>query len=158
MQTQTVRPFQMIRASYGIALLLVPGKAIRLATGRCPSRRTRQVAQLLGARHLLQTALTAVMPRPRTFALGGEVDTLHATSMLLLAALSRPGRRVALTDALTEAAFAAAGFSAARGCGELPPPVRKEKRSLIPNGQWLRPPSPAASPGRGQSRNTHKNG
>jgi hypothetical protein len=32
--------------------------------------------------------------------------------MLLVAAVSRPGRRPALTDALAEAAFAAAGFSA----------------------------------------------
>jgi len=32
--------------------------------------------------------------------------------MLLLAAVSRAGRRAALTDALTEAAFTAAGFSA----------------------------------------------
>ena len=32
--------------------------------------------------------------------------------MLLLAAVSRAGRSAALTDALTEAAFAAAGFSA----------------------------------------------
>jgi hypothetical protein len=32
--------------------------------------------------------------------------------MLLLAAVSHGGRRAALTDALTEAAFAVAGFSA----------------------------------------------
>jgi hypothetical protein len=35
--------------------------------------------------------------------------------MLLLAAVSRAGRRAALTDALTEAAFAAAGFSVSGG-------------------------------------------
>ena len=35
--------------------------------------------------------------------------------MLLLATVSRAGRRAALTDALTEAAFAAAGFSASGG-------------------------------------------
>ena len=46
------------------------------------------------------------------FAAGGQVDTLHAASMLLLAAVSRGGRRAALTDALTEAAFAAAGWYA----------------------------------------------
>ena len=46
------------------------------------------------------------------FAVGAQVDTLHATSMLLLAAAGRHGRRAALTDALTEAAFAAAGFPA----------------------------------------------
>jgi hypothetical protein len=37
-------------------------------------------------------------------------------SMLLLAAVSRGGRRAALTDALTEAAFAMAGFSASICC------------------------------------------
>jgi len=102
----------VIRASYGVALLLAPGQAIRLATGRPPSRRACRVARLLGARHLIQTVLTATAPRPETFAIGGQVDTLHAASMLLLAAVSRSGRRPALTDALTEAAFAAAGFSA----------------------------------------------
>jgi hypothetical protein len=35
--------------------------------------------------------------------------------MLLLATVSRGGRRAAVTDALTEAAFAAAGFSASGG-------------------------------------------
>jgi hypothetical protein len=36
--------------------------------------------------------------------------------MLLLAAVSRAGRRAALTDALTEAALAAGGFAASGGC------------------------------------------
>jgi hypothetical protein len=107
----TGRTLQLIRAGYGAALLLVPGPAIRLATGTVPSQRTCRTARLLGARHLVQTALTAIAPMPGTFAVGGQIDTAHAASMLLLAAASRPGRRAALTDALTEAAFAAAGFS-----------------------------------------------
>ncbi len=103
---------QVIRAGYGLALVLAPGPLIRLATGRPPSRRTCWTARVLGARHLIQTALTAVAPQPAVFAVGGQVDTLHATSMVLLAAVSRSGRRAALTDALTEAAFAAVGFAA----------------------------------------------
>ncbi len=106
------RALQLIRAAYGTALVLAPGRTIRLATGRVPTRRTRRVAQLLGARHLAQTALTAVAPRPAVFAAGGQVDAVHAASMLLLAMIGDSGRRAALTDALTEAAFAAAGFSA----------------------------------------------
>jgi hypothetical protein len=105
------RTLQLIRAGYGATLLLVPGPAIHLATGHAPSPRTCRTARLLGLRHLVQSALTAVVPLPVTFAIGGQVDTTHAASMLLLAAVSRPGRRAALTDALTEAAFAAAGFS-----------------------------------------------
>jgi hypothetical protein len=121
------RALQLIRAGYGAALLLVPGPAIRLATGHAPSPRTCRIARLLGARHLVQSALTTIVPLPVTFAIGGQVDTAHTASMLLLAAASRPGRRpvsrpgrppghlsgrrAALTDALTEATFAAAGFS-----------------------------------------------
>jgi hypothetical protein len=111
--TAGTRTLQRIRAGYGAVLMLAPGPAIWLATGQVPSRRMRRTAQLLGARHLVQAALTAVAPLPDTFAMGGEVDAVHATSMLLLAAVSRSGRRAALADALTEAAFAAAGFSAA---------------------------------------------
>jgi hypothetical protein len=103
---------QAIRAGYGAALVLVPGSVIRLATGRPPSPWATRTARVLGARHLIQTAVTAAAPRPATFAAGGQVDTLHSASMLLLAAVSRGGRRAALTDALTEAAFAAAGWYA----------------------------------------------
>jgi len=103
---------QVIRSGYGLALVLAPGPVIRLATGRPPGRRTRWAARVLGTRHLVQAALTAAAPMPAVFAVGGQVDTLHATSMLLLAAVSQGGRRAALTDALTEAGFAAAGFSA----------------------------------------------
>jgi hypothetical protein len=110
--TATVRGLQVARATYGAALVLAPDPAIRLATGHLPSRRACRVARVLGARHLIQAGLTAAAPGRALFALGGQVDTVHTASMLLLAAVSRAGRRAALTDALTEAALAAAGFSA----------------------------------------------
>jgi hypothetical protein len=106
---------QLARAGYGMALVLAPGPAIRLATGRLPSRRACRVAQVLGARHLIQATLTTIAPSPVVLAVGGQVDAVHTASMLVLAAVSRAGRRAALTDALTEAAFAAAGFSASGG-------------------------------------------
>ena len=110
--TATACGLQKLRASYGAALVLVPGPVIWLATGQRPSRRACRVAQVLGIRHLIQAALTAAVPEPAALAIGGQVDAVHAASMLLLAAVSRAGRRAALTDALTEAAFAAAGLSA----------------------------------------------
>jgi hypothetical protein len=109
--TETGRTLQKIRAGYGMALVVAPGTTIYLATGYWPGRRMRWVAQLLGVRHLAQTALTAAVPTPGTFALGGQADLLHATSMLF-AAVSRTGRRAALMDALAETAFAIAGFAA----------------------------------------------
>ena len=67
------------------------------------------MARVLGTRHLIQAALTAAAPRPAVLAIGGQVDAVHTASMVLVAAVSRAGRRAALTDALTEAAFTAAG-------------------------------------------------
>jgi hypothetical protein len=110
--TAKARGLQQVRAAYGAALVLVPGPVIWLATGQLPSRRARRVAQVLGIRHLVQAALTAAAPEPAVLAIGGQVDAVHGASMLLLALVSRAGRRAALTDALTEAALAAAGFSA----------------------------------------------
>jgi hypothetical protein len=136
----TARGLQKARAAYGAALVFVPGPVIWLATGRRPSRRTCRVAQVLGFRHLIQAALTTAVSttaapataapataapataapataarEPAVLAIGGQVDAVHAASMLLLAAVSRGGRRAALTDALTEAAFAAAGLAASGG-------------------------------------------
>jgi len=111
----SVTGLQQARATYGAALVLVPGPVIWLATGQLPGKRARRVAQVLGIRHLIQAALTAVVPEPAVLATGGQVDAVHAASMVLLAAVSRAGRRAALTDALTEAAFAAAGLSASEG-------------------------------------------
>jgi hypothetical protein len=102
------------RASYGVALVMAPGAVIYLATGRFPGRRARRAAQLLGARHLVQAAVTALAPAPGVLAVGAGVDSLHAASMLALAAVSPGTRRAALTDALAEALFAAAGALAGR--------------------------------------------
>jgi hypothetical protein len=109
------RALTTTRASYGVALVLAPGPVILLATGRLPGRRARRVACLLGARHLLQAALTAAAPLPGVFAAGAAVDALHATSMLMLAAVDRSARPAALTDALFESLFAGAGFFASPG-------------------------------------------
>ena len=92
-------------------LVLVPGPAIRLVTGRAPRHGTCRVARVLGTRHLIQVALTAIAPRPAVFAIGGQVDAVHTASMLL-AAVRPAERRAALTDALVEAALAASGFLA----------------------------------------------
>jgi hypothetical protein len=115
------RLLQLTRASYGVALVMAPGLVTYLATGRFPDRRGRRVAQVLGARHLIQAAVTALVPVPEVFALGAVADTAHAATMVMLAACDRAARPAALTDAFAEAAFAATGWGrarAARGGGE----------------------------------------
>lgn len=121
----SARALQMARAGYGMMLVLAPGPVIGLATGQVPTRRTCRVARVLGIRHLMQAALTAVAPRPEVFAIGAEVDAVHSASMLL-AAIWPAGRRAALTDALAEAALAVAGVSAAQGLS----------RAVAGSGRW----------------------
>jgi hypothetical protein len=109
----TARALQVARAGYGSALLLLPGPALRLCGGQ-PDRRSRNVARVLGARHLVQAAVTAgIGPSAESLGIGAVVDMTHAVSMAGLALADRRVRRVTLTDALIETAFAAAGLSSA---------------------------------------------
>ncbi len=73
------------------------------------------MARVLGARHLLQAALTtaAASSRP-SLGIGAAVDLAHAASMAAVALADRQVRRLTLSDALIESTFAAAGVSAAR--------------------------------------------
>ena len=110
---------EAVRACYGAALLLAPGLLIRICTGYPADSRVRLTAQVLGARHLLQAVLTAGAgpgsgPGAGGLAASAAVDLIHAAPMAGLAAVSRPLRRTALTDALLETALAAAGLVIAR--------------------------------------------
>jgi len=113
-----------VRACYGGLLLAAPR---RMLTGCTPGQagpRTLGVVRVLGARHLLQAALTAGVlsacgpseesPPGRALRAGSGVDTAHAASMLGLALAHRPLRRAALADALLESSLAAFGIIAAR--------------------------------------------
>jgi hypothetical protein len=88
-----------------------------MATGHLPGQRACRVARLLGARHLAQATLTALVPLPGVLVAGAGVDALHAASMVMLAAVDSTVRRTALTDAVIEAAFAATGLAVAVSCG-----------------------------------------
>jgi hypothetical protein len=110
-----------VRACYGAALLLAPGPLIRICTGCRADSRVRLTARVLGARHLVQAALTAgAGPAAGGLAASAAVDLMHAASMAGLAAASHSLRRTALTDAMLETALAAAGLVSARAQGEAP--------------------------------------
>ena len=70
-----------------------------------------------GGKALAVSADVADYEQVDVFALGAEVDTAHAGSMLALAAVDPAARHAALTDTLAEALFAAAGFSCGRAAG-----------------------------------------
>jgi hypothetical protein len=113
-----------LRACYGGLLLTAPRRTLSVCTSRPASPRALDVVRVLGARHLLQAALTAgalsargaseEIPPARALLAGSGVDAAHAASMIGLALAHRPLRRAALTDALLESALAAFGVMTAR--------------------------------------------
>jgi hypothetical protein len=123
------------RGAYGALLLCAPDAAIGLCGPRPASVSARNVARLLGVRHLIQAALTARMPDAMVLAVGSGVDVAHAVSMLALAAASRPLRRAGLADGLVAVSFAVAGAAAAGYAGRrrmrirMVVPVRPERSS-----------------------------
>ena len=113
-----------VRACYGGLLLAAPRRVLTVCTPGPASPRALGVVRALGARHLLQAALTAgvlsargpseEIPPGRALLAGSGVDTAHAASMIGLALAHRPLRRAALADALLESSLAAFGIIAAR--------------------------------------------
>jgi hypothetical protein len=88
---------------------------IRIAAGHRAGSRARRLTRVLGARHLVQAALTSgPAPGAARLAIGAAVDLTHAASMAGLAAADRSLRRATLADALIETMFAASGLAAAR--------------------------------------------
>lgn len=101
--------FAVLRAGYGILLLVAPGPVIRVYTGHRADQLTRAIARVLGSRHLVQGLCTAGTPNALVLALGVEVDLAHVASMLGLAVLDRQRRRAGLVDAVAAGCFAIAG-------------------------------------------------
>jgi hypothetical protein len=110
----------VVRAGYGVTLLWVPGRLIRLVSGAEPNGRACGVARVLGVRHLMQAALTVAVGRragtgPIVLACGAGVDLTHVVSMVALGGVFRSARRAALADAVLETALGVAGIVAAGG-------------------------------------------
>jgi hypothetical protein len=103
------------RSGYGWLLASVPQRMIQVGTSRPPGPGAATVTRVLGARHLLQVALTAAAASSAgSLGLGAAVDLAHAASMAALGLADRQVRRLTLSDALVESTFAVAGASAAR--------------------------------------------
>jgi hypothetical protein len=101
-----------VHLSLGTALITRPGSVSRLLGGRTPPH--RWVIRLLGARSLVQGAVTAVVPDAPIVAAGAVVDGVHALSMIVVAALAEPQRRAAALSAVVAAGCSGAGTAAAR--------------------------------------------
>ncbi len=108
MSRPAVTVLAVVRAGWGLALLIAPAAVTSTVHHAPPGTRTRVVARVLGARHLAQAAVTAVRPTREVLRGGAVVDVLHASSMVALAVVSGPYRRAGLTDAAGGSAFALA--------------------------------------------------
>jgi hypothetical protein len=100
-----------VRAGWGGALLLVPGKIVGIGGQLSAPRSAVAIARMLGLRQLLQAAVTAVAPTGRVAGLSAAVDALHAGTDVGFAAASPRWRRIAAADAVIATAFAAASWS-----------------------------------------------
>ncbi|AGZ44112.1 hypothetical protein [Actinoplanes friuliensis] len=105
-----VRATAVLRAGWGLTLLLVPG---RLAPGVVPAG-VVPAARVLGVRHVVQAAASVVAPTGTVAVLGIVVDAVHTGSCLVLAAAAPRWRRAALLDAVIEGGLTAAAWGAIR--------------------------------------------
>jgi hypothetical protein len=105
---------RIVRLGLGTLYLIAP-KAVPDLLGVPTDRRARVVVRILGARYLLQAGAVSTTPDHRdALAVGSVVDAIHAVSMVLLAAVDRRRRRLAVADAGAATAFALAGWHRAR--------------------------------------------
>lgn len=104
-----MKPLEVIRAAYGLCELLAPDFVSGRLLGEAPDGQVRLVIRILGARHLVQAALTARAGRT-AHRVGGCVDAVHAASMIGLAALDGRHRRSAAVNAALALVFAAGEF------------------------------------------------
>ncbi|TSD99467.1 hypothetical protein FOS14_11810 [Skermania sp. ID1734] len=104
-------PLDAVRISLGTAELGRPQAFTqRLAPDANPTT-AAVVLRVLGARHVVQGAISARVGDRALYRLGAGVDVLHALSMVAVAVASPRWRRAAATDAVVATAFAVVGRS-----------------------------------------------
>lgn len=121
----TPRTLVVIRLDYGLLQLSAPNLMPTRVLGRPLPRRDQMVLRLLGARHLLQTAVTTAAPTPSVLRYwatgpartgrrpgGAGVDAADAASMMF-AACDRRRRRTALAETVCATGFTIAGVRTA---------------------------------------------
>lgn len=121
-----MKALPVVQAGFGIVQLAAPGLLPERLLGQRLDQRARQIARILGARHLAQACLSGPAPTIAVLALGAEVDAAHAASMIGLAVSGPRWRRAALASAAVAAGFATAGgLAARRAAGRLPEPANQ---------------------------------
>ena len=139
---QAMRTRDLVRLSYGVALLVDPQRCSIALTGTRLDRPGRVTARVLGARQVLQAVVLMRDGRTRVRRASRAVDLLHAGSMLVLAAWSPSRTRTATTDAVVAALFAGPSPSP-RGPRPAPPLEHAPAPSPTSGPDLLDLPAPA---------------
>ena len=104
----------LARVVYGLLLVAIPNRLLHRVSKGQASKQELTLTRVLGARLLLQAAVTDVRPDAVSVALGAEVDLIHAISMVIWTVVDRNSRRLTLLSAALAAVFAVAGAAQAR--------------------------------------------
>ncbi len=131
------RPLEVARAAWGLALLVAPHRVLAVAGEAAPDPARPRHRPRLGARHLVQAAVSGLTPGRAVLADGAWVDGIHALTSLALAVVDRRRRRLGLLDAAVAASW---GLASRRAALQVPPSAgRPVERPARPRG-----PPPAA--------------
>lgn len=98
-----------VQVCVGVTLVARPQTVLNALAGP-DTASARRIARVLGVRLTVQGAAVGLSGNDAVIKAGGAVDTVHAASMLLIAALSHSWRRAAVASA----AFAGAAALASR--------------------------------------------
>ena len=104
-----VRAIEVVRGAWGLVLMAWPRLVLRRIRVVTDDSRALAVTRTLGARHLVQAALSGIDPSPEVLAAGVWVDRVHAVTALVLATLDGRRSRGAVVDAGVAAVWAVIG-------------------------------------------------
>lgn len=90
--------------------MAAPRAVLSRVHGAEVDRKAVVVVRILGARHLVQAALSGIKPSPELIAAGAWVDTVHSVTAFGLAATDRYRAADGITDAVIAAAWALFGL------------------------------------------------
>jgi hypothetical protein len=105
-----VRRIELMRAGWGVVLLVAPGAVLHLARAVHVDRKALVITRILGARQLFQALLSGIGPSPEMLAAGVWVDTVHSITAFGLAVIDRRRVRVGVADGIVAAVWAGLGL------------------------------------------------
>ncbi len=99
-----------IRAVWGVCQLVGAPLIAGIELGHEPDKITARVIRILGARQIVQGAILRRSPSQAAHRLGGCVDVLHTSTMVIVAIANPQRRRAAVIDGTIATCLAIAEF------------------------------------------------